>query len=881
MVMAQDFRTCVRDVVETVVPLTEEQRVRGDLAGYYDQVVEGYVKTRPVLSGGASEALRWAAMQPHDVLLRTMLDEIGTEEWRRAYMAHNKLVVDSVTGVSTVVSRIPNVTVAPFVQGDKAGAQEALKLAGGLRRNLGGEKKKKEEPRVRRYMLLQLLEDVDLQISLGLRPKFVELVCRQAAVDVGVACSLMQKALKDNQVDAVVQPGGYSKSLKHARASILQAQEGTRGTPVSLDIVVTGEKALCQGGRQVNGVFDWLVSGPLWRTHEVVAIARLASVKGSVVVNQLLEGAMLVCGIELIQQTVDGLPIGSVVACSGPLMAGCSGSDGNLLAQCVRDAATRVLPVVRGGCVIGNSVQMSSVSSLVNAHVFESDGGGSDSSGPLRLGTGASGVLASLVQSVGYDLWLTSHSELGAVHEPWLRRAAQVSEYGRLVYSGLKGVEFSELVKVLYAESGSLITSRVQQARGGMSGAAFVAERDGALLGVFHGYTYDKCVFSVLVGDVGLESDAEVVRQSVVATNSHSDELYESLRDRGLVGVVNVVAAVMEPVYAQTGAVVEQVANAVALSVGSVYTTVNPDVWSLQDASGKSYAFQVNGVDRYVAQDNAPVGVSVGLVRKPIVGEQVTVMGKDGDGPYFSQVLRVGRVERGGERFWLDGLPSGSFVFAGGVVLALADAAVLGQFVMKEGGAEMSRCVVVADPQGMGTETPSVVAVQTVFPMLHPAAWDVAALDGVVALDPVVLAQYTEIGRSSLKSALMLQLARQRDDARLTAVHSCVHDSVWLMGLAVEGGFVGVLNSAGVFSMQGISQGKVVEVFLSLLGLAAVNEVSENFQAFISTTGLVDRVTRGPTPNQLSAVASRDLSPVFTGVRPLSWSGHGMVERGV
>jgi hypothetical protein len=808
-----------------------------------------------------------------------MLDSVGNDGWRREYARYHKVVVDPVSGATTVAARVPGLGEGGSRAADSAAVAEAVKVMGKARRDIGLSQAAKGKgkgghpvDRVKKVSLVQLFEDADLQVSLDLSPEFCDLLGRQAVVDPVKACAIAQRVLSEKGERIQIFPGKYVSSLRAARAAILSAAETTdAASRVSIDIIVEGNRAMCEGGKVVAGVKEWFVSGPLWRAHEVVCIARLATARGSTVINCLLESQMLICGIELIEQGGVGLPVSDVRMCSGPLMTGYPGVDGATLSHEMRSAAQRISPVTSAGRVVATAVHLSDTSSVLNWHVVEQLSDGAETN--LRVGRDSSSVSVEMAHSAGYDLWVTSHDKLDFSVGPWLRRAAERGETARLVYSGLKCAEFSDPVRLVYVENGSLVSSLPSQVRGGVSGAALVAESDGALLGVFYGHTVDKCVFSVLSADAQYTSDAEIIRAERMTATTSSDDLYASFQRRGLESVVSSVASAIEPLYVGK----QHVAAALVVGPGLLRTTVNPEVVPAS-MPGSRGVFRPAGVDKYEALVEFAVHRVIGFVRDPVVGEEVCVMSKDEKGAYFSQVLVVTKLGSDStSSFWLGGLPSGEFEFSGGVVLALADAAVVGQYVAREGGSDLARCAsAVSRSASAAVESSVVVAVRDAFPDLHPVAWDRSQLEGIFSLDSRLLSQYVALGKTAVRSSVMLQLARQGDEEGMVALARCLEGPGWLLGKAIDCRFVQLFDLVSDKGSSRVTHGKLVDVFLALLGMAAVFEDEAGFRAFVTALDLCDTTVTSPVartaPRELKSILWGGHTPIDAQPRPLSWA---------
>lgn len=842
-------------VASTDATVSGDAKLAGDLGGFTEFFLEGYVRSRPNVSTRAVRLVELSSLPSRDAELEEMLRRFPVSQWRREFARYNKMVVDPNTGMLTVVRRVPGLTADPLVTLGKEEAAAAIRSAAKARRSLASaDEKRKTAVKPKQYLLAQVLEDTAVQAKYGLSEAYTQLLRRQAAVDSGQACRQVQEMLRDGGFDCVVQPGQYSDSVKASRNMLVRAAESL-GKQISIDLIVIGNEVFCEGKLSYDesaGAGEWTVRGPSWRTPEIIAVSRLVFTHGVTVVNQLFELHMARCGVRLIDGELAGLPIGSVTPCYGPVVSGISGCDGSTLSGDYQRACERVVSVVQADKVVGTAVRYTSEHVLVNWHVIEQV----EDDGRMSISLGGGRVLAEPCEGAGYDLWLAKHENIA--FEPWLRRGAVVGEKARMVYRTLCGSEVSDVVTVLRIDSGSVVTTMAPQARVGLSGAALVAERDGALLAVFHGYTYDKCVFAVVTGRAAENPEVHDMRKKrLVQTTTEADELYMSFSDRGMEGTIKRVFAAMVPLY-QSGVHVGVAVN----HAGRSYTTLNPYVWDLATSSGDRLGFVETRPDLYTT--TMLQATSLDNVRKPVVDEQVCVLATDVNGPYFSQVLTVHRTVD--NEFWLGGIPASAFVFQGGLVVAISDGVVLGQYVMQEASANLARCVTLA--QHIVPVLPAeVVVLGEIFPGLNVPAWDPGVLSDITQLEPVALSRYCETGRVALRNALTLQLARQRDESLLPLVGPCVGDDTWLVNFVFTSGLTRILGTRAV----GATVGKVAEAFLAIMGLAAVSERADVFADLVASLKAADAVRR-PGSDGGSSMSPTD-SVRYSGQRPLSWGG--------
>jgi len=125
------------------------------------------------------------------------------------------------------------------------------------------------------------------------------------------------------------------------------------------------------------------------------------------------------------------------------------------------------------------------------------------------------------------------------------------------------------------------------------------------------------------------------------------------------------------------------------------------------------------------------------LTRSPNYYEKVVIVGRDGEGPYYSHVSRVIHIGVNGANFSLEAINlDASLPYGGGLVMSLVDAAVLGVFVRQSSHATfgvVEFCSAMPKYErrvddGFGS---AAVAVREAFNMLRPAVWPDGLLEEV------------------------------------------------------------------------------------------------------------------------------------------------------
>jgi len=123
-----------------------------------------------------------------------------------------------------------------------------------------------------------------------------------------------------------------------------------------------------------------------------------------------------------------------------------------------------------------------------------------------------------------------------------------------------------------------------------------------------------------------------------------------------------------------------------------------------------------------------PAAASIGRmpqVRRPQLQEKVCVVVAASDGPYMSEQTVVRQLSMGGRAFFLDLTQGNLFSLCGGLVVSVADGAVLGVFCRDTTVPAMSvlsMCVTV--PVAVEEPVDPVAVLEKALPMLHVSSWD-------------------------------------------------------------------------------------------------------------------------------------------------------------
>lgn len=408
----------------------------------------------------------------------------------------------------------------------------------------------------------------------------------------------------------------------------------------------------------------------------------------------------------------------------------------------------------------------------------------------------------------------------------------------------------SDPVRVLSVGYDVLAVEKNGWMRPGVSGAAVVALRDMALVGLYDGPSLRKALVAAftpsMYTDVCTLSD--VGSESYVVSPGQARSVYSGLRNRGLGKVADTAMAAVVPLYSGTVHV-----GMGFLSGDTLYTLCDPDVAPLaREASGQPLVFSRGPGPYFHAYAPGSGGALPAVVRKPAYGEGVFVIGKDADGDYYSNSkARVIHIGADAQFFQVSPLElEGALPLSGGLVVALADAAVVGCFAgvkhtISRGEVGLCQAFPELKPMSPASERPE-VGLMKVFPFLRPGAWSpgvakAALTHASCGVEPgaPTMAALAMVGDSAIRTALWVRLMEQSvPTAKWQSVLQKDHRNSTLAATCEQLGLAAILRLGHGAHVP--SGSKVhADLLEAVAGAVYLNESVEVFETFCLTIGVL------------------------------------------
>lgn len=770
-------------------------------------------------------ALSLAVKESRDDVLAGLVRTFRPD-WVNMFAKTNKVVEHPIDKQPVVAPRVPDLDLVPLDQMGREG-QEALEKSRQADLRVQARRRRGKSAKKKVYTLDDLFYDTAVCSKFGMTTAELQVVKRTATLDPAAACRNLSQRLQQAGHDCTVTPGNYAKGKRSARGKLHAAVDAAYVPPPDVDMVAIGDQVIVEGPKGRNGRPLWSCSGETRVAPEVIACARLALLHGVVTVRHVFEELMMTCGVTLVEE---GIIVGDVEYHYGDPtkpIEGIAGTDGSSLLPAVRAAGNRILPLVQGGCVVATAVRVTPGTSYANWHVIER---GASYSAPvaLKYTDAQSGVVkqcpVSSLHEVAADIWMVEHEVSAYSEGAWVPREADVGESCVLVYAGMSGPEFSGTIEVVRKEAGSVVTTRPLQARMGVSGAALVALSDGALLGIYRGAAFDLCSCAVVgLGGYDIQtmdaSEVNLYSPAIAAApdESQADSVYEQFQRRGLADTLAAALSSLKPLYVRGQHVAYTVRHG-----EMTYTPLDCDVWPVTDTEARSLAFERVEGDRFRARalEGQP---PLRQIRLPRANEKVYVVGSDTQGAYFSRPLVINRLSTDHMSFWLSGDPAeGSpdeFVYAGALIVADTDGAVVGQFhtAMVTGVGKLSKCAgfvsrVLAPTAGRAS------ALNALSPAVLAELWDPKMVSGLLDLDPQTVGEYASVGSQVIQSAVVVHLRRAGEDP--SAAVSVVSDTSWIGARAFDCGFHQFVRARSNVGFRPTD--RLADAFRAFLGMLAV-----------------------------------------------------------
>lgn len=842
---------------ESRAKFVEKSRVVADemdierlkVSGYREEVYGQEVRVIPDVSRKALASLRFGQLPVstgYDSRFVGFLQP-GTQEWRE-YFSTRKVVEMPEFGGGKRVEVTSNINEKLHPEDIVHMPLNEVRLRWAAQGAPVDELKQEDVGRPpRRYELVNVLTDMFLIDKFAFPEAFLNSVKFMAITDPDQAAMKVQSYIRTRPGSelATVSVGKYARSKTWAKNSVNAHAARFPETVAACDAVVSGKKVSVHFP-ELPEYKAWFVVGPLVYMRELMSVFKICCSAGT-------EATMFALGTELTILDID-INNGETFECptlylhagshaglpeqSSPLVGNCLSSDGRIQLEAYREYV-EVVDVA--GVSVGSAVRISSKYVLLSDHLIGKGEG-------VTVG----GLSVYPERMLSKDLWLAkcvSDKEVA-----WPLRDAEVGESVIVCYRREDAFQFSPPLTVRSTDGRVLVTSKSQELLGGMSGGAMVALSDFSLLGVYEGVgamTAMGAVFSqemftdVCSSDRLSEADHD---QAVEVDGS----LVSELREKGLTQYVRAATEAIDPVYSG----VSHVGMGFS-SQGKFVTTCDPDAGPLRvGRDSVPSTFEEVGKEQYVTKASNPSRGPL-LYRKPTYGEKVFVLGKDDEGPYFSsresRVVHIGLSARSFVIGPVDALSPLPFV--GGLVVAMSDAAVLGQYVRHSVSdllGEAGSCVTLMGSTALQVahSEPAGVVLEKAFPMLHPGAWGEGVLEEVFTHSSTQLrveGGYFNsgdlplgfIGDSSVRVALgtrLRELGLSRDEWKSVVDKvlsvSCLAEKAESLGLASM-----VRVGPGVRLHHGSKAH--ADVLYALCGAVYLNETQDVWTSFLEFIGVL------------------------------------------
>jgi len=668
----------------------------------------------------------------------------------------------------------------------------------------------KKQQVVKRYEVVQLLTDVDLRNKFGLTGGLRASMRNLAVVDTHLAAVKLQEHVRAFQgyEKAVVTVGKYARSWKAARDTVKHHSARFPRSSVSVDAMFVGDKIFIYGEEGRDG---WRVFGPANVADLVLAIHRIVQATSC-------DSTIFSLGPELTILDID-VHDGETVLCPVRYRHAGPHSDmplsSSLEAKATLSAAQRVRleelceaceTLAVDGTDCATAVRVSSKYVIVNSHVV-------DEGGTLT----SNGELAVAQRSLSRDLWLARSS---GVDVAWHLRTAEVDEQVILCYRRHGELVWGEPVRIIAVGTDIMSFKRAPFMVPGVSGAAVVALRDFALLGIYEGVAMTRALAAVFTPALYSEicSHSEAGDSSHAETRPASETIFGKMQSRGLGKMVESAMAAVVPLYSG------DVHVGMAFSNGrSLRTVCDPDVAPLSVAQGQPLVFRRASIPGMFDADSQGLLPEVpAVVRSPAYGEKVFAIGRDDEGCYYSQSYgKVVHVGVNASVFQLKGLTlQGALPLLGSLIVSTVDGAVVGVFGQPKHDGRFGETVMchafpeVHQPE-LARARPE-EEIMAIFPYLHTGAWpeglamDVVAHASLPDVDSSTQAALAMIGDAAMRTALWVALRAHAVDTRhwqdvfkadqSNVVQAAVCESIGLAKLLRVGGGLVIGNGSKLHS---------------------------------------------------------------------------------
>jgi len=243
------------------------------------------------------------------------------------------------------------------------------------------------------------------------------------------------------------------------------------------------------------------------------------------------------------------------------------------------------------------------------------------------------------------------------------------------------------------------------------------------------------------------------------------------------------------------------------------------------------------------------------VVRRPNPRESVFVIGRDSESPYFSELTTVTHVGVAARTFSLAAMSESQFPYEGGLVMAVSDAAVVGQYVGSKASISqglVSYCCSV-EITAKGIPTLSLVEhLASKFPMLSPTSWTEDVVEEMALHSSIALNNRGEptnsgnlplagVGDSAACLALRTRLRElQVPHSECSGVLQGRQSNSVMVDLAWKFGLTSYLRAGNGVSFPAKSKA-YADFFEAIVGAAYLCETRDAFMAFCEAAELVPR----------------------------------------
>jgi len=719
------------------------------------------------------------------------------------------------------------------------------------------ERKAKYVPKIngeKTYSLAQVFADSHVADKFGLSARLLNSVKTMAISQPDAAAKMLEGAMRqlaqDDRVKVVAGP--YSRGRQQCKYAVRQIAGKFQNVSFTIQSMISGRTIILFGPEGEDG---WHVSGPVHHIDEIYDVYRMVSHVGT-------SEPMFLLGVELTVLNID-IHNGEYFEC--PSVIGHAGSEGLRLPETssyetagllsasqkgkIRAMEEVLLPVTDArNAVVATSVRVTARHVLMSDHVL--------SAYPDAL---VDGRVALPLRTVSRDLWA---ARLDGSASAWLLRPPTVGEMAIICYNAGSGVQYSSPMRVEVADGYSILVTKTHDVVPGLSGGALIALSDFALLGVHSGETLRHNICSQFgqqhYTDL-CEADAESQACHDEADASAGDNVYERFKRKGLSSVVDSVIGSVIPLYAGQAHVGLSVRVA-----DRVVTTFDVERVAVKIGEERiSAVFEQSGVSgQYTAKCEVAETTTPVVYRNPEHYEKVVVVGRDSLGPYFSEEVTVVSIGVSHRNFVLSEVNAAELPFAGGIVMALSDAAVLGQYVRSNvtvGVGLGAYCLPLRPDKRVMAPHNLVASLQAMFPMLHVSLWPPELVEEVFThssrqrydsneLFNAGNAPLANIGDNAAKAALYAAFRVSHvPHSRWQMEMQRLQSNASLAELAWRFGYAKLLRT-GLGTVLQASSKAYADLTEALIGAVSLQETQDTFNSFCEMLGVVPKENSVGTP---------------------------------